>query len=197
MAVQTPRRPIHPVTATDEIAALRHRLDPRTNRAEIADRYDEVFRAGSVPDPAPDGFLRGTLEMTTTTGALDAFGRSVTRLWMPWLGKRFDAATSTGVNRMRSSARGPMRVVWPSHRTTPIADGVEAFPFRTRVEPSALDAGTTVLVIDYDFEANPGLLIRRIRDELVRVDDGFFLGKVLLRLRDGYHRAGFFSLRRT
>ena len=196
MAVQTHAHHSHGASASDELSTLRRRLDPRTNRAEIADRYDAVFRSGSVPDPRPDGFHPGTLEMTTTWEALDAFGRSITGLWMPWLGKRFDAEASTGINRMTASARLPARIVWPSHRAERIDGGMEVFPFRTRVEPGALDAGTTVLVIDYDFEANPALLIRRIRDELVQVDDDLFLGKVLLRLRDGYHRAGFFTLRR-
>jgi len=136
--------------------------------------------------------------MTTTFPALDAYGRWISRLWMPWMGKRFDAATSTGVNRMVPGARLPMRILWPGHEPRPAdeADALEAFPFRTRVEPGALDPGTSVLVIDYDFDENPALLIRRIRDELVQIEDGLYLGKVLMRRGDAYHRIGFFSLRR-
>ena len=134
MAVQADRRSTastHPFV--DQLVELRRRADPRANRAEVADHYEGLFRAGSIPDPRPDAFLPGALE---------------------------------------------------------------AFPFRTRVEPAALDAGIDVLVIDYDFEANPGFVIRRIRDELVQIDDGFYLGKVLMRFASGYRRIGFFSLRR-
>ena len=181
----------------ERIEELRCRADPRANRADVAGRYDELFRAGAVPDPRPDGFLPGALEATTTFPALDAYGRWVSRLWMPWAGKRFDAATETGANRLTPSARIPMRLFWPSHRPGAAEGGaLEAFPFRTRIEPAALDSGTDVLVIDYDFEANPAFIIRRIRDELVQVDDGFYLGKVLMRFASGYRRIGFFSLRR-
>jgi hypothetical protein len=197
MAIETRIDLVGTGSLAREIAELRARLDPRSNRAEVAERYDALFRTGSVPDPAPDGFLPGTLEMTTTFGALDAYGRWMSRLWMPWMGKRFDASTSTGINRLVPSARVSMRVMWPAH-TPKAADGdaIEAFPFRTRVEPGALDPGSSVLVIDYDFEDNPAFIIRKIRDELVQIADGFYLGKVLMCLRAGYRRIGFFSLRR-
>src|SRR5438477_3490454 len=148
MAVQADRRSTastHPFV--DQLVELRRRADPRANRAEVADRYEALFRAGSIPDPRPDAFLPGALETTTTFPALDAYGRWVSRLWMPWMGKRFDAATSTGVNRMVPGARLPMRILWPGHEPRPAdeADALEAFPFRTRVEPGALDPGTSVL----------------------------------------------------
>jgi hypothetical protein len=38
-----------------------------------------------------------------------------------------------------------------------------------------------VLKIDYDLAENPGLSIRRVLDELVQVDDGFYLGKAHLK----------------
>jgi hypothetical protein len=179
-----------------EVASLRRRLAPGVNRKEIAAGFDELFRAATVPDPAPRGFLPGALVMTTTFPALDAYVRGVTRLWMPWMGKAFDPQASTGVNRLTPSARLPMRSVWPSYRFAPVTDGrLDAFPFRTRVEPGAVDPKTNVLVIDYDFEANPGFIIRRIRDELVQVDDGFYLGKILFKWRGGFRRIGFFTLR--
>jgi hypothetical protein len=62
------------------------------------------------------------------------------------------------------------------------------------VGPGALDPDLEVLKIDYDFEANPGLLIRRILDELVQVGRGVYLGKVLFRLGGRFHPIGFFSL---
>jgi hypothetical protein len=115
------------------------------------------------------------------------------------MGKGFDAGSSTGINRLRPGAHLPMRLLWPGHQPRPAegAHAVEAFPFRTRIEPGVLDPGTNVLVIDYDFEASPAFIIRRIRDELVQVEDGFYLGKVLMRWRGEMRRIGFFSLRRA
>ena len=116
---------------------------------------------------------------------------------MPWRGKIFDRAAMTGQNRFDPSARLPMRVLWPSYR--PIAlwsDGPEAFPFRTRVAPGAVDPAVQVLKIDYDFEANPRLVIRRILDELVQVDGGTYLGRVLFRVGSRFRPIGLFSLHR-
>src|SRR6266571_1028755 len=64
-----------------------------------------------------------------------------------------------------------------------------------RVATGELDPGVDVLKIDYDFEANPDLMIRRILGELVQVAPGRYLGKVLLRARGRFHPIGFFSLR--
>lgn len=52
------------------------------------------------------------------------------------------------------------------------------------------------MVIDYaNVEANPGLIIRSIRDELVQIVPGAYLGKILVRLPgDKYEMVGFFAL---
>jgi hypothetical protein len=89
-----------------------------------------------------------------------------------------------------------MRAVWRRYTPEYVGpDRVEAFPFRTRVAPGELDPGVDVLKIDYDFEANPDFMIRRILDELVQVAPGRYLGRVLLRLNGRFRPIGFFSLR--
>ena len=61
--------------------------------------------------------------------------------------------------------------------------GRAAFDFTTYVEPGKLDPSVEVLVIDYgSVPANPALLIRQIRDELVQVVPGANLGKMLVRV---------------
>ncbi|MFL5797608.1 MAG: hypothetical protein ACJ77A_06700 [Actinomycetota bacterium] len=179
-----------------ELDALADRLTPGRVRAEVLARFDEIFRAGSPPDPLPDGFLPGRLLATSIQPQLDAAIRGIASLWMPWRGKVFEAHTMTGVNRFLPNVRLPMRAVWP--RYTPVATTarrVEAFPFRNRVAPGALDPDVEVEKIDYDFEANPDFMIRRILDELVQVAPGRYLGKILFRLGDRFHPIGFFSLR--
>lgn len=90
-----------------------------------------------------------------------------------------------------------MRVLWPGYvPERELADRIEAFPFRTRIAPGELDPETDVLKIDYDFEANPDLILRRILDELVEVDDGLYLGKILFRRSGKWMPIGFFTLER-
>ena len=125
----------------------------------------------------------------------DAAVRAIASLYMPWLGKSFDPSTQSGVNVLTPSARPPMKVLWPSYEPErTLADRIEAFPFRNRVEEAAVDPGVQVLKIDYDYEANPDFLIRRLLDELVQIDDGLYLGKILFRTKSGRHPIGFFSL---
>ncbi len=176
---------------------LQDRLRPASQRAWAIQRLEEMFRAGRTPDPPPEGFLKGRLVTTAISDGVDAFGRKISEMWMPWLGKSFDPSTDSGVNVLVKSARGPMRVVWPNYvPERELADRIEAFPFRTRVAPGELDPEVSVLKIDYNIEANPNLLIRRILDELVQIDDGIYLGKVLLRRQGAFKSIGFFSLER-
>jgi hypothetical protein len=183
----------HP-TALD-LLDIEDELRPARARERAIARLDEIYRSGRAPDPRPDGFLRGRLVTMSVRPALDAFVRRVADLWMPWMGKKFDPSTETGVNILRPSARKPMRVLWPSYEPERVlVDRIEAFPFRTRIAPGEVDPDIDVLKIDYDFEANPGFIIRRILDELVQVDEGDYLGKILFRTRSGFHAIGFFSL---
>jgi len=174
---------------------LAEALRPEVARARTIGELEGLFRSGRVPDPLPDGFLSGRLLATTTWAPLDGLFRRLASLWMPWQGKAFDPSSKTGVNRFTPDVRVPMRLMWPGY--APIrSDGerVEAFLFRNRVAPGAADPDLQVLKIDYDLEANPSLVIRRILDELVQIADGVYLGKVLLRSVGSFRRIGFFSL---
>jgi hypothetical protein len=174
---------------------IQQRLDPRTTRHDIASELDDVFRSGSVPDPSPEGFLPGRLLTMTWRDPADAFVARVGRMYMPWLGKSFDPEASKGVNVLTTNARTPMKVLWPKYvLEREMADRIEAFPFNTRIEQGAVDPGLQVLKIDYDFSANPKFLIRSILDELVQIDDGVYLGKILFRRKGRFHPIGFFSL---
>ena len=173
---------------TEELDRLADRLHPEQNRREVLGRLDEVFRSGGVPDPWPAGFAGGRLLAAATWGPWDSVVQRIAGLWMPWLGKSFDGATNTGINRFRQTAgtRWWMRVLFPSHTPALIAgDLMEAFPFRNAAGPGEVDQDVQVLKIDYDFEANPAL-IRRVLDELVEVGPGVYLGKILFRLGGRY-----------
>ena len=126
----------------------------------------------------------------------DSVIRRIASLWMPWQGKVFDPDTMTGVNRFLPNARIPMKIVFPGY--TPeeaTARKMEAFPFRNRIAPGAVDPDLETFKIDYDFEANPDFLIRRILDEVVQIAPGRLLGKILFRVKGQFHLIGYFSLR--
>ena len=181
-----------------ELDRLAERLRPSVNRAQVLARFDEMFRAGTAPDPPPEGFLPGRPLATSIWGPFDSFALWLAGRWMPWQGKIFDRENQTGVNSFAQApaTRAALRAAFPGYtaeRST--AARIEAFPFRNRVAPGELDPDVSVLKIDYDFEANPALLIRRILDELVQIAPGRYLGKILYRGGVRFHPMGFFSLR--
>jgi hypothetical protein len=166
------------------------------DREGAVEKLNELFREGTPPAQI-DGQTEGILVAPLIAGPVDAGLRRITGLWMPWLGKRFDRAASTGDNVLAGTARWPAKLLWPLYGTSPLTGGRAAFDFQTRVEPSKDDPETDVLVIDYEpVESNPNFIIRRIRDELVEVVPGANLGKVLWHSGDdGYSLIGFFALR--
>lgn len=181
--------------AHDRLVHIETTLSPAAMRASAIAELDELFRQGAAPEPQPEGFLRGRLITMSVTRPSDAFVRGVARMYMPWLGKAFDPATQSGVNVLTPSARRPMKVLWPKYSPErELIDRIEAFPFRTRIEAGAVDPELNVLKIDYDFEANPDFLIRRILDELVQIEEHLYLGKILFRRGSGWKPIGFFSL---
>jgi hypothetical protein len=172
-------------------------LHPGLRRRAALEELDRLFRAGTAPGPLPDGFLPGRLLCTSTWGPWDGVVQRIARAWMPWQGKSFDAQSSTGLNRFAvlPGVRVGFRILWPAYRPiTDSPDRIEAFEFRNGLGEGAVDPGLKVYKIDYDFESNPGFIIRRILDELVQIDEGVYLGKVLMRLGGRFRPIGFFML---
>jgi hypothetical protein len=165
-------------------------------KREAFDELNSIFSRGEAPRDL-DGPTDGMLVVPSLGRVRTPFVKAIGRLWMPWLGKRFFAGQGRGDNRFLSSVRIPARLLWPGYSTRPNGDERTAFDFVTRVEYGGLDPETQVLVIDYaPIEENPDRLIRRIRDEVVEVAPGVFLGKILFREKaGGYSSLGFFALR--
>ena len=181
----------------ERLRDIQDRLEPDAARARALAELDGIFAAGRVPDPLRSAMLYGRLVTVSVWGPVDALARHIARVWMPWVGKSFDPASMGGVNVLTPSARKPMRALWPSYAPErEVPDRIEAFPFRTRIAPGELDPDVDVLKIDYDFEDNPDFLIRRILDELVEIDDGLYLGKILFRRQGSWMRIGYFTLER-
>ncbi len=161
---------------------------------------NELFAGGGVPTGL-DGATDGILVATTTNRALDAAVKALTSVWMPWRGKRFDSETSTGDNRMTGSSRIVGKILWPVYGMRSDDDGRSAFDFNTFVEAGVEDPDVDVLVIDYaSVPDNPKLVIKSIRDELVELVPGAYLGKIFFRVpavvgESRFERIGYFALR--
>lgn len=169
-------------------------LSPTTARGRALAELDDLFRIGTAPIPSPAGFLKGRPITATTWSPLDAIGKRVAAIYMPWLGKSFDPAAGEGFNVLTKAALGPMKALWPRYKPLrEYGDRVDAFRFETRVAPGALDP-TDVLKIDYDLDGNPTTIVRNVLDEIVQIDDELYLGKVLYRIKSEFRRIGFFAL---
>src|SRR5688572_2029175 len=82
-----------------------------------ADSLGELYKQGDPPRDL-DGPTEGILVVPLIQGAVDRFASTVTRGWMPWLGKSFDAAADRGYNRLAPSARWPAKLLWPRYSTS-------------------------------------------------------------------------------
>lgn len=167
----------------------------RLDRPAGLSALEEVF-ASATPPSDLDGACRGRLLGFTVGHHLDALLESATGLWMPWQGKVFDGSSHWGRNLFTRSGRIAIRLAVPAHRVRPLgAARYGAFPFTTSVGPSALRPDVEVLRIDYrDVADNPRWPVRKILDELVRVDDETYLGQALIEFRGALRRAAWFSL---
>ena len=160
----------------DQILETGHAI--QTDRPAAVARLDELFRAGTPP-AALDGPTQGALVGFVIHPAFDRAVAALASRWLPWAGKRFDAAASRGDNLLLRSARWPSKLLWPTYPLRDAGDRVAGFDFQTRVERGALDPDTDVLVIDY-----------------APVAPGTHLGKMLWRHRDGrYTLLAYFALR--
>jgi hypothetical protein len=156
---------------------------PHTLAGRSTAELEGLFARGVPPEPPLDGRYDGALlHLTLGPGADLVLGRLL-GLWLPWLGKRFDAASASGENVFDMRAyRGGERLTPAAYRAWWPEDvqSYRALRFTTAVVPGGLDSGLEVLRIDYDLPENPPL-VRRIADELVAVQPGVYLGQALLR----------------
>lgn len=167
----------------------------KSDAAAADSELNELFRLGTAPTDL-DGPTEGILVMTTTNPGVDTAVRAVTGLWMPWQGKRFDSEAATGDNRLTKSTGLVSKLLWPLYSMRDAEAGKLAFDFKTYVEAGKDDPDLQVMVIDYaDVEKNPRLIIRSIRDELVELVKGVYLGKILFNSGDNYSKIGYFALR--
>ena len=154
-----------------------------------AARLNGLFRGVSAPDSAPQGFLRGRI----LTAVVDPYGMFIGEVCRFWRGKRFQPGA--GTNLVSPGGRPLLWALAPSQPLEPTLEGnLEGFPFEIRRGKGAVDPDVEVMALTYGISSNSSLLLRRLRDELVRIEDGLYLGKILYRVGEAYRPLGFFSL---
>jgi hypothetical protein len=155
----------------------------RANRAQGWAALNDLFRAGSAPDPHPEGRLAGELIALDIAPGLTQFFTWLTQAWMPWRGKTFDPSQQRGENIFTKDSYPLARLfnpLYPGFRPdTP--ETYRGFSFRTYTAPGLIDTDRAVLKIDYDLRENPSLTVRRVLDELVQLDHHLYLGKAHVR----------------
>jgi hypothetical protein len=167
----------------------------RLDRPRGLEELEQQFSAGGAPEDL-DGPMRGRLLATTLGHGIDGLFEGIANLWMPWRGKELSTQAGEGRNLFTTGGIRVIRAMFPSYREAR-EDGVSptAFRFTTAVAASETFPSTKVLQIDYrDLAENPSFPIRRILDELVRVDDEVYLGQALMLWHGRLKRAAWFSL---
>jgi hypothetical protein len=158
---------------------------------------NEIFRAGSPPNPPLDGEYAGELVALDVAPGLNQFVEMVTARWLPWKGKFFNAADASGDNIFTRDSLLHAHIWWPLYRgyRDESAERYRAFTFRTHIAPGLADPDRQVLKLDYNLEGNPSLSVRRVLDELVQIDNVLYLGKAHLRWWWGkWQLVAYFSL---
>jgi hypothetical protein len=180
-------------TAMREVRFAHARLEK--DRRAALDILSRLFRLGTPPQP--DGRYQGEMVGLSTGLLSDPFFEWLTRIYLPWQGKTFDARTSSGDNVFSDNAwsKATSMLGWPEYR---IHDEdrpgtVRVFPFQSYVAPGIEDEDRQVLRISYADSPNP-LPVRRQVDEVMELPGGYILGKAHMRGLREFRRVCFFGL---
>jgi len=181
-----------------ELQAAQERV--KRHRPQGLDTLNRLFRSGTVPESSLNGRYAGKLIALDIAPGFTQFSQWMTTLWMPWLGKTFNAAHQLGDNIFTKDSYPLARFFNPFYRGF-VADGpatYRAFAFRTYTAPGLIDTDLSVLKIDYNLKQNPSITVRRVLDELVQVDDNLYLGKAHVRWwwrpAGGWQTVAYFTL---
>ena len=158
---------------------------------------NEIFCAGSLPNPSPEGEYAGALVALNVAPGITQLAERIAASWIPWKGKFFEPAYSEGENILSRDSYLLAHLLWPLYRGYKHvrADRYRAFDFRTYPGPGLMDPDHQVLKLDYNLKSNPRLSVRRVLDELVQIDEGVYLGKAHLRWWWGkWQLVAYFSL---
>src|SRR5215216_2816932 len=132
---------------TDNVQADAHGVQPGMTELHAAQRMfkqdskqglaelNKLFRSGAVPKPSLNGRYPGELVALDLAPGLTQFFQSLTKRWMPWLGKTFDAAHGSGDNIFTQDSYLLARFFNPVYRgfVTDGAGRYRGFSFHTYI----------------------------------------------------------------
>jgi hypothetical protein len=88
----------------------------RLDRARGWAALNEIFREGTPPRPPLNGRFAGELVALDLKPGLTEFFGSVAAAWLPWAGKRFDAAQACGDNIFSRGSLALAHILFPRYR---------------------------------------------------------------------------------
>jgi hypothetical protein len=150
-----------------------------------ASSWQGKFVGGSLPEPPPDGFYRGSAYLLGNRP-------------VPWLGKSFESSNEKGFNIFTPQGASLLKILTPLYKLFRVnTDGnTDAYYFKTSTSEGFRDRQIDTFKLDYDSPENP-FLIRIILDEIVQLESGEYLGKVHMKVFPGYYSTiGYFGLRK-
>ncbi|MBU7584234.1 MAG: hypothetical protein KAF91_15185 [Nostoc sp. TH1S01] len=166
-----------------EVAKKQLKYDQKGGIAAL----NKIYRQGRVPEPTLNGRYWGEFLTANFNPVLDSWLDIITKIWLPWEGKTFDAATNTGDNIFTNDGLLLGRLIWPFYDGY-VADTRGrslAFKFQSSRDKCLLEPDIEVLRLNFDLPDNPQFFIRDLVDQLVQIDDDFYLGKAVLKHPDG------------
>jgi hypothetical protein len=161
-------------------------------------QLSKMFREGVFPREPLHGPTNGQMIAANIAPLVTPPVVQLITKTKPWLGKTFDAENASGENILTPGFVSLSRVLFPGYRGFRQANehSFYGFSFRTYSGDGLQDPDRRVLKIDYDSPENPPMM-RRILDELVQIDDNYYLGKAHLRLSlTKWHLLFIFALQR-
>ncbi|MBD2436933.1 hypothetical protein [Nostoc sp. FACHB-110] len=180
----------------DELEAARKLLKYNQKGGMVA--LDNIYRQGVVPNPLLHGRYWGEFLTANFNPVVDSWLDIVTKFWLPWQGKVFDANTNTGDNIFTNDGLLLGKIIWPFYeRYIPDTRGRSlAFSFHSSISQSLLEPDIEVLSLNFNLPENPRFLIRDLVDQLVQIDENLYLGKAILKHPNGgWFCAAYFTLK--
>lgn len=126
--------------------------------------------------PEAQEFAAGQFPSPALDG--DYKGKQFTGLGKDWLGKYFNARDNNGLNNFDPKAAGDVK---------------QRYPFTTSKASGLRNKDLNVLLLDYNQPSNP-FWLHFIKDELVQVRPGEYLGKIHFKLGPVVITLGYFQL---
>lgn len=188
---------------TPKPSPLLHRIeaaqyDVVRDRVRGLEQLSKMFREGVFPRAPLHGPTNGQMIAADIAPHVSPPIARLITTTKPWLGKVFDAEGASGENLLTPGFVAISRVLFPGYRgfRQVSEHSFAGFSFRTYPGDGLQDPDRRVLKIDYDRPENPPV-IRRILDELVQLDDNYYLGKAHFRLSlTSWHLLFVFALQR-